>query len=50
MNGLTSVGKYTIIRKLGEGGMGEVYEGRHTGTGRRVAVKVITGMHARNER
>jgi serine/threonine protein kinase len=36
-------GKYELLRKLGEGGMGAVYEGRHRGTGRRVAVKVIGG-------
>ncbi|WP_437274838.1 serine/threonine-protein kinase [Sorangium sp. So ce375] len=36
-------GKYTIDRLIGEGGMGAVYEGHHAGTGRRVAVKVITG-------
>src|SRR4051812_22439069 len=28
--------------------MGAVYEGRHTGTGRRVAIKVITGELAKN--
>jgi serine/threonine-protein kinase len=34
-------GKYKLLRQLGEGGMGAVFEGRHVGTGRRCAVKVI---------
>ena len=33
--------KYQIVRQLGKGGMGALYEARHLGTGRRVAVKVI---------
>jgi serine/threonine-protein kinase len=36
-------GKYEIVRELGRGGMGIVYEARHTGTGRKVAVKEIVG-------
>jgi serine/threonine protein kinase len=33
--------KYRLLRRLGAGGMGSVYEAEHTGTGRRVAVKRI---------
>jgi serine/threonine-protein kinase len=35
-------GKYQIVRPLGSGGMGTVYEGKHVGTGRRVAIKVVS--------
>ncbi len=34
-------GKYKLIRLLGEGGMGTVYEALHTVIGRRVAFKVL---------
>jgi tRNA A-37 threonylcarbamoyl transferase component Bud32 len=34
-------GKYQIVRLLGDGGMGSVYEGRHAVLGTRVAIKVL---------
>jgi hypothetical protein len=36
-----AVGSYRLIRQLGAGGMGRVFEAEDKGTGRRVAVKLI---------
>ncbi len=41
MLGRTLDDRYLILRQIGQGGMGAVYEARHVGTNRRVAVKVI---------
>ena len=41
------VGNYRIQRKLGEGGMGEVYEGVHTFIGRKAALKLLLPEHSR---
>ncbi|WP_437586719.1 protein kinase domain-containing protein [Sorangium sp. So ce1000] len=49
MIGRTLDDRYTVLRLLGQGGMGAVYEARHAGTGRRVAVKVILGQAADDE-
>ncbi|KYG03021.1 hypothetical protein BE21_53700 [Sorangium cellulosum] len=43
MIGTLIEGKYRILRQLGAGAMGAVYQAEHMGTGRRVALKVITG-------
>ncbi len=39
--GTILAGRYEVIRRIGEGGMGAVYEARHTVIGKRVAVKVL---------
>jgi serine/threonine protein kinase len=43
-------GKYEIVRKLGGGGIGAVYEGVHRRVGRKVAVKLLHSMLAHDER
>lgn len=42
--GSTIAGRYEVLRRLGSGGMGAVYEARHTETGGRVAIKVLSGV------
>lgn len=39
--GRVIAGKYRVLRKLGEGGMGAVYEGELEGIGQRVALKFL---------
>jgi len=44
----TRLGKYRIVRFLGEGGMGAVYEALHLEMGKRVAIKTISPALAAN--
>ncbi len=46
MIGQTLDGRYRLLQLLGQGGMGSVYEAEQLDTGRRVAVKVLSGASA----
>jgi serine/threonine protein kinase len=41
-------GRYEVLRKIAEGGMSSVYQGRHQDTGELVAIKVLTPALAAN--
>ncbi|MGQ0626997.1 MAG: serine/threonine-protein kinase, partial [Phycisphaerales bacterium] len=43
LDGLPPLPGYDLIVKIGQGGMGEVFEAQQHSTGRRVAVKVLSG-------
>src|SRR6266849_1765245 len=44
----TKIAQYTIVSKIGEGGMGEVYRARDTKLGREVAIKVLPASLSEN--
>ncbi len=43
------VGEYEVVTRIGEGGMGEVYEGRHPLIGKRVAIKTLLPQFSSDE-
>ncbi|CAN5697226.1 hypothetical protein BH11MYX3_BH11MYX3_07170 [soil metagenome] len=47
--GQTLGGRYLVTRKIGQGGMGAVYDATHTLIGKRVALKVLLEKYAQRE-
>jgi serine/threonine-protein kinase len=44
--GRTLDGRYRLLRLIGAGGMGSVYEAEHSDTGRRLAIKILAAADA----
>ena len=49
MIGLALEDRYTILREIGRGGMGVVYEAEHRELGKRIAIKVMLDKYANDQ-
>ena len=45
---LTHIGNYRLVREIGRGGMGTVYEAEHQRVKNRVAIKVLHPEYAKD--